>query len=98
MKVAKARIYWISENEGGRQKIPNSDSYSTVACFEDIKNIYPDEAWSIVVNLKKAHVEDRTTVAEIKFLVELAPEKLLYSGSKFELYEGKKIVAFGEIL
>jgi len=37
-------------------------------------------------------------IAEVRFLVDEAPQHLLVPGAKFELYEGKNIVARGEVL
>ena len=97
-KTVKANMYWMTEGEGGRKTIPDSDKYSTVACFEDIKGKYSDEAWSVVIDLKNADKDGRNVTAQIRFLVEWAPNELLCSGSKFELFEGKKLVEKGEIL
>ena len=97
-KVVKAKIYWFTEKEGGRNDIPNSLNYSTVTCFNDIKDKYPDEAWSIVINLSEIITTTRTIVTDLRFLVEWAPEELLYKGSQFVLFEGKRKVAIGEVL
>lgn len=97
-KIVKAQIYWIPEEEGGRTSIPNNFNYSTVACFEDIKEKYPREAWSVVVDLEHAKKESRWVAADFRFLVDNAPEQLLYKGSKFKLFEGHRLVATGEIL
>ena len=97
-KVVKAKIYWFTEKEGGRNNIPNNRNYSTVACFKDIKDRYPDEAWSIVMNLGENITTTRTMVTDLRFLVECGPEELLYTGSQFALFEGKRKVAIGEVL
>ncbi len=97
-ECVKAKIYWIPEEEGGRKNIPNNYNYSTVANFEDIKDNFTKEAWSVVIDLQNAQKESQWVVADFKFLVESAPHALLYSGSKFKLYEGARIVAIGEVL
>ncbi|HPD01643.1 MAG TPA: hypothetical protein PLA01_09895 [Acetivibrio sp.] len=94
----KAKIYWISEKNGGRKNIPNSRNYSTVACFEDIKDQFSTEAWSVVIDLENAQKESNWVIADFRFLVESAPCNLLYTGSKFQLFEGRRLVAIGEIL
>lgn len=92
----KVKIYWISAKNGGREKPPSGSQYSTVARFEDVKDKWPNEAWSVAIDFNKH--EDTYSEGNIRFLVEWAPNNLLYSSSKFDLFEGKKRVATGEVL
>lgn len=94
--VNRAKIYWISFENGGRKSPPKGSQYSTVARFEDIKDKWPNEAWSIVVDFIKH--DGSCSEGNIRFLVEWAPNNLLYSGSKFDLFEGSKIVAKCEVV
>lgn len=83
---------------GGRQNPPTGNTYSTVARFEDIKDGWPDEAWSIMLEFNEEPDEDGIHYAEIHFLVENAPHEILYEGSKFDLFEGYKLVAKGIVI
>lgn len=94
---AKARIRWLTPEEGGRKKPPIGPRYVTVVHFENDKS-YPDEAWSIVVEYANEPDQSLTIIADVYFLVDEAPVKFLEPGNKFELLEGPKIVAYGEIL
>lgn len=93
----KAKIYWLKPKEGGKEKIQHGSKYSTVAKFKDIEEKWPNEAWSIVAEINEPPT-DYVSICNFSFLVEWAPSELLYSGSKFELYEGNRLVAKGEIL
>ncbi|PYG90292.1 hypothetical protein LY28_00173 [Ruminiclostridium sufflavum DSM 19573] len=57
---------------------------------------WPNEAWSIVVDFIKH--DESWSEGNIRFLVEWEPNNLLYSGSKFDLFEANKRVATGEVL
>ena len=97
--IVKAKIKWLSVEEGGRPKPPLGPTYSTVACFEDIKDKWPDEAWSLVTEFHGLPDKSGYIVVNLRFLVEEnAPLYLLYPGSRFKLFEGHKLVALGEIL
>lgn len=99
IKKANAKINWIPYKKGGRQNLPSGKRYSTVAKFKDIESKWPNEAWSIVAEFIKTDKESFYSIVEIKFLAEEdAPQYLLYPGSKFELFEGRKLVAYGEVL
>lgn len=97
-KTVKAKICWLPPEKGGRSIPPSGLKYSTVACFEDIKDKWPNEAWSIVAEFNEPSDHALCTTVDFRFLVESAPEHLLYSGSKFELFEGGRLVATGEVL
>jgi hypothetical protein len=86
----KASIHWLSETEGGRKQLPTSLRYSTVARFPQQKD-WPTNAWSVVAEFNEPPTQD--AVAQVRFLVEEAPQHLLASGTTFELLEGHKIVA-----
>ena len=94
-----AHIHWLTESEGGR-RCPASGGarYITVARFEDEKEKYPEEAWSLVVENIESLDTDGQTVCDVRFLVDDAPDHLLHEGSVFELYEGRNMVARGRIL
>jgi len=98
MKTAHARIRWLAPDEGGRAMPPAGPVYSTVARFEQLAAQWPQEAWSVVINLKEPPDEEGLMTVEIRMLVEGAPESLLAPGSVFELFEGHQCVASGEVL
>jgi hypothetical protein len=93
-----AKICWVPAIEGGRQRPPRGPRYSTVARFEKEAEKWPKEAWSIVAEFAEKTDDSSCVVAELRFLSPSAPSRLLDSGSKFELYEGHRLVARGEVL
>lgn len=99
MIKAKVELSWISIEKGGKKNIPSGPKYSTVARFEDIKEKWPDEAWSIVLEEISSTEEPRKVNAEMYFLIEEnAPISLFYPGSRFDLFEGRLNVANGIII
>jgi len=92
-----ARISWLSAEEGGRRHPPKGPSYSTVARFENDDGNWPNEAWSIVAEFEQP-VDSSSVIAEIRFLAPKGPSHLLDPGRKFELFEGRSLVARGEVL
>jgi hypothetical protein len=95
----KTRIRWLKPEEGGRPSPPPGPEYSTVARFEVLADRWPHEAWSIVLNISAPADADGLMVADIRMLAgEEAPKWLLSPGNRFELFEGKKHVASGEVL
>jgi hypothetical protein len=95
--TATAQIRWLSEDEGGRKILPSGLRYVTVARFLDIADRWPEVAWSLVVEFDELpHPEAMTAI--IRFLAPTGPSELLYRGSRFELFEGGRIVAQGEVM
>jgi len=97
-RTVKANISWALPQAGGRQRPPIGPRYSTVARFEDNKDNWLKEAWTMVVEFSQASDESLRVIADVRFLVEYAPAHLLYPGSRFELFEGTRLVARGEVL
>lgn len=93
----KAKIEWLSEEEGGRNNPPPGPRYITVARFEAEKDKYPNEAWSLVLEFASNN-NSQQIIADVNFLVQDAPAHLLSRGSLFELYEGRVLVGRGRIL
>lgn len=93
----KARIVWVPAAQGGRTKPPSGPQYSTVVRFEGDPD-WPNEAWSIVAEWNPSTTSEEFVLAEVGFLVEEAPQHRLVPGAKFELYEGKRVVARGEVV
>ena len=94
----KARIRWIPAAAGGRPSPPTGPRYSTVARFEADAASWPERAWSIVAEFHGPPDETLCTIANVQFLIPEAPTHLLRPGGQFELYEGRRLVARGEVL
>ncbi len=94
----KAKVCWVKEEAGGRKSPPPGPRYITVARFEDDKDNWPNEAWSLVLEFGGVPSESLCVLADVSFLVPDAPAELLHQGSIFELFEGHQLVARGEVL
>lgn len=100
-QIVRARIRWIPSEAGGRDAPPTGPRYSTVARFEDDASHWPNVAWSIVAEFDKPPTESQEIIARIWLLAHDkpdAPQYLLRPGSRFELFEGRKLVATGEVI
>jgi len=93
MKSVKARIKWLSPEDGGRRQAPSGPTYSTVAKFEDLQDKWPEEAWSIVAEFLDAGDEPLSVFANVRLLAPDGPSSLLRPGSRLELFEGRQKVA-----
>ena len=87
-------ISWLKPEEGGRTgQIPfNTYKYGPQIRYE---NSYGN--WSIIINNYKK-LDDFLTLATMQYLNVSNSPKDLVVGLKFELYEGSKKVAVGEIV
>jgi len=98
----KARINWRTKEMGGRSHPPaggGSPPYHAVIRFTDADEAWPPEiAWSLIVEKQESVSTEYCWIADIRFLVDHAPHGVLLPGRRFELYEGEKSVASGEIL
>ena len=99
-KSVKARVCWTSAEAGGRKCPPPGPEYITVARFEDDKENWPKKAWSLVVEFTRSAKADKPdcVIADVRFLAPDGPCNLLHQGSVFELFEGRRMVARGEVL
>jgi hypothetical protein len=89
-----ARIRWVPTEQGGRKRLP-STGYSTAAQFLADEE---GQGWSIILNMVDYKYENFETICGVSFLFpERVPNSVIYVGSKFELFEAKK-VADGEII
>ena len=87
-----ARLRFLSKEEGGRITPPTGKLYSTVARFRFADQ--PDE-WSVVLTfVERIGV---SAVAQVTLLSPIAPQAYLHRGARFQLLEGKNVVADGEI-
>jgi hypothetical protein len=96
-KSVKARITWLTPDQGGRSTLPSGLRYSTVARFESQGAEWENDAWSLVVEFTEAPRFMPSHLAQVKFLVPEGPAELLTSGNGFDLLEGSRVVARGVI-
>jgi len=90
------QLRWRTAAEGGRQVPPSGPRYSTVASFDPPTPNWPEEAWSVVVEPAPASGSSGFTLS---FLAgDRAPQHVLQPGVRFELLEGTRVVANGEIV
>jgi hypothetical protein len=94
----KARITWLTPDQGGRLTLPSGLRYSTVARFAAQGAEWKRNAWSLVVEFAEVPRVAFSHVAQVKFLVPEGPVELLTSGGSFDLLEGSRVVARGVIL
>jgi hypothetical protein len=92
-----ARITWVLSDAGGRKKIPGGPIYSAPARFEDLEGRPLEEMWSVVIKLPTPN-DSLSIITEMWLLSKNAPLELLHPGSLFDIYEGEKHVATGEVL
>ena len=89
----------MNRREGGRWPLPLGPRYSTAARFESLADLWPDEAWSLVLEFETLPNELGEHIAKIRLLVaEGAPSNLLDPGERFDLFEGSRCVAQGQVL
>ena len=100
IRTHRALIDWIPKESGGRTKPPSGlgpHPYATEVRIVDEEWPSTAEAWSLVVRKLQAGSTEHRWNAEVSFLVEAAPQDSLRPGRTFELYEGAKCVARGQI-
>jgi hypothetical protein len=92
----EAYVEWIPFEKGGRQKhLPENTRYCPIIVFPEEKT---EDVWSAEI-LTNSINDNNESMIDISFLFpEKAPLRLLEPGIKFELYEGRKLVASGVIL
>ena len=93
-KTVKALISWVPANKGGRRQPPIGPSYKTCVRFDEDPS-WPDEAWTLVVDFIRSYGDGQYLYAKVYFLMPDAPDKFLHAGSRFQLYEGRRLVATG---
>jgi len=97
MKTASAKLQWVRPERGGRQAPPSGNRYSAVSRFDQQRETWRKEAWSLVVEWTEPPDGSLTHRVNVRFLVGKAPEHLLVAGNRFELMEGERAVAIGII-
>ena len=97
-RVVRARIVWVPAASGGRQALPPGPIYSTVSRFVEQGARWTEESWSLVVQFSEGRPTAAETFASVQFLSPQAPHEWLHPGSRFELLEGRRVVAYGEVV
>ena len=96
---ALAILRWLSVDEGGRQRPPSGLRYVTLAQFQSATDEEMSEPWSLIVEAPEPLDRAGTVTVTLRFLVpEHAPLHYLTPGTHFQLLEGKRKVAVGEIV
>ncbi len=91
----EAKIYWLSETQGGRKDIPFGDKYAPIIKLTKTRH-ESNDFWSVFVFNKKK-ISRNETLSNIEYLSGDAPDNLSV-GVEFVLYEGPKMVANGIVL
>ncbi|HSI34524.1 MAG: hypothetical protein ACAI43_26885 [Phycisphaerae bacterium] len=101
-REVRAVIRWVPTSRGGRQAPPTpAAGYTCPARFEndvDAGGTPSGAQWSLrivsAVELRTGEVVD----ARVRFLLPDAPHDLLRDGERFEMLEGRRVVAKGVVL
>jgi hypothetical protein len=98
MNEAIAIIRWIPAERGGRRQPPApAGGYSTLSRFESDPRTSGID-WSLVIVDAVPLGSDACVRATVRFLVPEAPHEWLRDGERFELLEGRKVVAKGVVI
>ncbi len=96
-QIAKAKIRWLSFEEGGRKTPYRGLRYAGVSEFDE--NPYRGETlWSLIVEFDDPQPVGTEVMARVEFLMPNAPVQVFHSGSRFRLLEGARVVGVGEII
>jgi len=92
-------VLWTSPEEGGRKAIPQGNRYVTVSRFEEDRETWQKEAWSIVLEFPTSpEIQGNPARGQASFLSATAPQDRLRPGCIFELFEGPRKVATVKVL
>jgi hypothetical protein len=70
--------------------LPESGQYVSVAKFAEDAESWPQEAWSIVIDLSGLDLALRSATGAARFLMPDAPQTRLQPGRTFEMFEGAR--------
>ena len=91
-----AVLTWVSPNVGGRKTPPTVRCYRSLSRFDEDPN-WSRGVWDILVEFIDLPTFEAPSKVRISFASPGAPTDLLHTGNRFELREGKKVVARGQI-
>ena len=92
MSECRAKVRWLSFEEGGRIRPPTGPRYSSIARFTTGEAVEGEE-WSLVL-----YIGSDPGDVLVSPLVDSAPAELFVRGSRFNLFEGEVKVGEGEIV
>jgi hypothetical protein len=96
MKKIDVLVTWFASKV---ENLPKGNRYITVAKFEEDRDTWEKEAWSIILEFIQPPInQGNPSKGMARFLVEDAPTDRLITGKKFEMYEGREKVAEVEII
>jgi hypothetical protein len=93
MSEYRAKVRWLSFEEGGRIRPPTGPRYSSIARFASADAAAAAEPWSLVL-----YIGSDPEQVVVSPLVDSAPAELFARGSRFDLFEGEVKVGEGEIV
>ncbi len=93
MSDCRAKVRWLSFEEGGRIRPPTGPRYSSIARFTTAETAAAGEPWSLVL-----YIGNDPGDVVVSPLVDSAPAELFVRGSRFVLFEGEVKVGEGEIV
>lgn len=96
IREVRAWLTWRI-NRGAGVAYPRGEQFATPARFECQGDDWTTDAWSLVVRAAGPVLPDATQPVRVQFLMDDAPQEWLSSGSRFELYEGRLLLAEGVI-
>jgi len=91
-----ARLTWRIRRQAGIP-YPRGEQFATPARFDHQGDDWASDAWSVVVRASAPVASDSSQPVRVRFLMDNAPHDWLVSGRKFELYEGRLVLAEGVI-
>ena len=94
MRHAIATLQWRTEKEGGRRAAVTARRYMSPVVFAN--DTASGQAWTLVVDRGRSAPGAKETVL-VHFLMDDAPHEVLTAGTAFQLVEGSRIVAEGEV-
>jgi len=100
MIAKRAFVNWIPYEKGGRRNPPTGEEppvyWAAVKFSRDLDDEPPANGWALNVRLIEL-IDPFRWVSNVQFRVDDAPHELLCDGARFELYEGRKKVATGQV-
>ena len=97
-KPMKARVCWVKKEAGGPETSPPGPRYSTVARFEEEKEKWPHEAWSLVLEFHNPPDESHCLIAEVSLLNPDGPTGYFTQAVSLNCMRAINLVARGEVL
>lgn len=91
----RARLKWCIPLAG--IGYPRGKQFATPARFDHQRDDWTNDAWSVVVSAADPVTTRSMQDVRIRFLMNEAPDHWLVPGKRFELYEGRLLLAEGVV-